>query len=73
MNKQDEELYRRYLEAKRKGETSVYCADLYPNEMMSAGRRSVKLLDRLFSCTCAEMWDGDGHQPGCNLFPGWNP
>jgi len=22
-------------------------------------------------CTCSEMWDGDGHQSSCQLFPGW--
>jgi hypothetical protein len=24
-------------------------------------------------CTCPEMWDGDGHYPGCAQFPGWGP
>lgn len=42
-----QELYRRYLEAKRDGRKAVFCADLYPNEIMSAGARSVALLDRI--------------------------
>lgn len=41
------EAYRRLLHAKARGEKAVYLADLYPEELMSAGMRSVALLERI--------------------------
>lgn len=62
----DKEMYRRYIHAKGRKETSVYLADLFPNELMPAGRRSVALLDRLDwskligETTIREVW-GDAN------------
>jgi hypothetical protein len=44
----EEELKKRYFEAKAKGQNAVYVADLYPNNLFSAGVLSFKLLSRLF-------------------------
>jgi hypothetical protein len=43
------------------------------DQLVPAGGGNKQISKRRFPvyCTCDEMWDGDGHQPGCSLFPGW--
>jgi hypothetical protein len=56
---EDAEAFGRQLQAERK--TSIPSPEF------------MKEMHRQWSaeCTCNEFWDGDGHQPGCELFPGW--
>ena len=53
----EEELKRRYFEAKEKGLGIVYVADLYPDELFSAGVLSMRLLERLFEPSSSDLME----------------